>query len=789
VALALQQTEGGWPVVLGAYPQSAADPALLAAIGALCAEHQGQRAEHQGQRAEHQEQAAVGWSVQEPLQPTGQPGAAPLSVLLAFPPLAAGQSLCTLALIGDPAGWNAATHVTMRVLAAMVAAQIRHVNDITVLAERQALSSALIAGSPTPVLAANSDVQIVEFNPAAEKFFGRRREDVMGRQVTDLILPERDVARTEQAVASFLRDGDRGEFVGTIRAAFLRADGTEVMADMTPVPLIIDGEAHFCAFLRDLTEIERSEAASEASQTRFELLARLAPVGIALTDVQGRCTFVNDRWCVLTGTTAQEAIGASWAMSLHPGDVRRIEREWLRAAEHGAELRTDLRLRASGDQETWVHAGVVALPGPDGKPAGFLAALTNVSDRKRAEAERERLLAAERSARRSLAAQTERLNGLIAAAVFGVLSLAEDGKVAQVNKSFCDMFGIKQEPGELTGMPVAQLVHRLKLVFADPADFVRRTSEIMIRRQPVSGEQMTCTDGRSLACDYWPVFVDGDYRGDFWSVSDVSDRTALQEQRERTLQAELAARELAELAQQQLTEQNERLRELDDAKTQFIATVSHELRTPLTSIVSFTELLRGDEHGLTADTEAFLDIIERNAERLLHLVGDLLLLSWIEAGVIPLDLAPVDIPGLLQEVAISGSPGAAKRGIEIEVSAQEGPPIQGDQLRLHEVFDNLLSNAVKFSGQNSPVRITATHDGHRWRIEVENTGIGIPPDELGQVFARFVRATNARKASVPGTGLGLSVVKAITELHGGQVEAESTVGGKTIFRVYLPIRQ
>ena len=123
----------------------------------------------------------------------------------------------------------------------------------------------------------------------------------------------------------------------------------------------------------------------------------------------------------------------------------------------------------------------------------------------------------------------------------------------------------------------------------------------------------------------------------------------------------------------------------------------------------------------------------------------------------------------------------------MQVAAADGPPIQADLLRLQQVLDNLLSNAIKFSAQGGRVRVEASLAGQMWQIDVTDDGIGIPADELGQLFGRFVRASNARTAGLPGTGLGLSVVKAITELHGGHVELRSTVGSGTTFSVYLPV--
>jgi signal transduction histidine kinase len=255
---------------------------------------------------------------------------------------------------------------------------------------------------------------------------------------------------------------------------------------------------------------------------------------------------------------------------------------------------------------------------------------------------------------------------------------------------------------------------------------------------------------------------------------------------QQMLDAELGARRLAEQVQHRLAQQNERLRRLDEARNQFLAIVSHELRTPLTSILSFSELIRGEADGLTPEGIRFLDIIERNADRLHRLVGDLLMLDRLDAGALPLDLTPVSIAELTGEAVGSAAAGAAKQGITIGVTAGAGPAIQGDLRRLMQVFDNLIANAIKFSHRNGHVHITATFDGGNWRIDVADDGIGIPPEEVGQLFTRFVRASNARTAGLPGTGLGLSIVKVLVEMHGGHVEATSTLGHGSIFSVYLP---
>jgi signal transduction histidine kinase len=224
-----------------------------------------------------------------------------------------------------------------------------------------------------------------------------------------------------------------------------------------------------------------------------------------------------------------------------------------------------------------------------------------------------------------------------------------------------------------------------------------------------------------------------------------------------------------------------------DERRAFLAVVSHELRAPLTSIVSFSELLRGEVGGLTDDGERFLDIIERNADRLLRLMDDLHMLDRLEAGALPLEYTAIDLPSLAADAVRSAAAMATKSHITIHLDAQQGPLLKGDVRRLLQVLDNLVGNAVKFSKDGGLVRVTVRYARGHWRIEVADAGIGIPPDEVPKMFGPFVRGSNARTAGLPGTGLGLCIVKALVEMHGGRVKVESTLNEGTSFDVSLPL--
>ncbi len=362
------------------------------------------------------------------------------------------------------------------------------------------------------------------------------------------------------------------------------------------------------------------------------------------------------------------------------------------------------------------------------------------------------------------------LDSLIATAIPGVLITDEQGMVTHISESFSAMFGVAA-PEQLTGTPAVLIIRRIQHVFADPADFLRRTLATLRARQPSSGEQITAADGRTIECDYWPVLVGEQYRGAIWLLWDMSDRAEIEQQRE---------------------EQNARLRELDQARNDFVAMISHELRTPLTSILSFSELIKGEAASLTSEGQHFLEVIERNANRMLRLIGDLLLLSRLEGGMLPLDLAPISIPDLVEEAVRSNTQTATVQDISLAVTvyqgpAGQGPAVLGDSSRLHQVLDNLLGNAIKFSHRGGRVLVTASFDGTNWRIDVADDGIGVPPDEAARLFGRFVRASNARIAGLPGTGLGLSIVKTIVEMHGGRVDVDTALGKGTTVSVRLPV--
>lgn len=258
-------------------------------------------------------------------------------------------------------------------------------------------------------------------------------------------------------------------------------------------------------------------------------------------------------------------------------------------------------------------------------------------------------------------------------------------------------------------------------------------------------------------------------------------------EREELLEAERSARSEAESIQRLLTEQNDRLRELDRMKDEFVSLVSHQLRTPLTSIRGYVELMLEHDHDLTPEQLRFLGVVDRNAHRLLDLVNDLLFLAQVDAGRLEIEHTEVDFAGLVRECVDTTRPIAASRGVTLESSVDVVPPLAGDASRLAQVLDNLVMNAIKFTpaGGRVSVRLEATLESAV--LTVEDTGLGMSPGDLEQVFERFYRSSRAIANAVPGSGLGLPIAKAIVDRHGGRISIDSREDHGTTVRLELPL--
>jgi signal transduction histidine kinase/MFS family permease len=238
------------------------------------------------------------------------------------------------------------------------------------------------------------------------------------------------------------------------------------------------------------------------------------------------------------------------------------------------------------------------------------------------------------------------------------------------------------------------------------------------------------------------------------------------------------------LSQQRDTMQ--RLRELDQMKSDFISITSHELRTPLTAIRGFVKTLIRNRSRISEEQEMeFMAIIDRHSERLSRLVDDLLLVSRIESGTIQLRVERVNLATFLEETVRSFGPDHQSR-IHVEVDGHPGP-VMLDPLRVDQILRNLVGNALKFSTPESPVSVAASAVDGRLRLSIADRGVGIPAKELPNIFDRFHQAGPVLTREAEGAGLGLYITKRLVEAMGGSIEVSSKPGEGSTFLVDLPL--
>ena len=225
------------------------------------------------------------------------------------------------------------------------------------------------------------------------------------------------------------------------------------------------------------------------------------------------------------------------------------------------------------------------------------------------------------------------------------------------------------------------------------------------------------------------------------------------------------------------------LRRADQIRRDFVANVSHELRTPLTAIRGYVEAIQDDPADAT-NTRKFLDIVARQTRQMERLVKDLLRLARLDARQEPLDIRPCDVRQLFAAVVADLAPSIdAKRQRVTTDVAEQASSVDADAVKLHDVMRNLVENAVNYSPPETEIRLSARRADGAVRIEVADSGPGIPPEDLARVFERFYRVDKSRTG--PGTGLGLAIVKHLVELHGGEARATNRPEGGAVFIVTL----
>lgn len=518
----------------------------------------------------------------------------------------------------------------------------------------------------------------------------------------------------------------------------------------TGMPLALAVRQQLQAHMNLRNEQRRTEAVIDSSTT---------PIMVA--DSHGIMLSANPAVTRVTGFAAEDLIGHGFWERLLPADQWEVTRKAFTSPAGIPQTGETVIRTASGGERVVTYSNGV-YHSPDDGSLQFVLTMADVTEER--------------------ATQHLLRHLLRSATTVAIIGTDSHGRITVVNAG----------AEALLRFDAREATRRSFLDFLDPAELATRGTAAGI---PIGFETLVhgVTEDESRTRDWTWVPPDGVPLMVSMTTSLIADAA------HRPIGYLMVARDVTETRRNQelLREALHReqqavdnLRALDDAKDDFVSTVSHELRTPLTSIIGSIELLEDGVAGeLAAEQRHMVDVIERNAERLLSMANDLLTLASYEGGTQTAVLETLDLRAVVRASHSSVTGLLSSRQLTLHHDMPDDPvPVFGDSAYLERAVTNLLSNAIKFTQDGGTIitRVRPDHDG-TCTLSVADTGIGIPEAEVQDVFQRFFRSSNVRADAIQGTGLGLSIVRSIVERHHGHIDVHSSPGEGTTFTITLPL--
>ena len=611
------------------------------------------------------------------------------------------------------------------------------------------------------IFAVDDDGVIRAWNRGAADLLGWQEDLAVGRPLGEILAPPAfmGVAAGDRSIDPSSLTPDR-----TWTVAVRRRDGAETTVLLDVAAVEAGGRRLLVGLIRAADASSRpATPAADLLQVLFER----APETITITDGEGRQRLVNSAGLRLLQFDPALRTPPDGTDFVHPDDREKLAGYRLElarlAAEHGPDAELPAiryRIRDGAGQWRWlesVFADMTDIP----EVAGWVAFSRDVTE---AEERAQALLESE-----------ARLRALVASFPGGAFLTDGAGRVLLANETLTGLFPGMPPAAEVIGMDLATVIARLGGALARPSEMPPADDGTAPRSWHA---ELELRDGRVVDAEAIPIEGPDDGLGRLWLFRDATWRRDRARQQQRLLELEQAARRAAEA-------QTEQLQAYDKLRNDFVSSVSHALRTPLASISSAAQLLLSREAPARTATRSYLEIIDRNAERLRQMVENLLLARRLDAGMLALDLAEVRVDSLVEEVTALLRPVALQRQVRIVVRSAAFTAT-ADRERLADIVENLVGNAVKYTRPGTDVTVTASAAPGGWMISVADHGPGIPPEQRRAVFGRFVRAADAERDGTRGSGLGLAITKGLVELHGGAIEVGDAPGGGAVFSCRFP---
>jgi PAS domain S-box-containing protein len=630
-------------------------------------------------------------------------------------------------------------------------------------------------------------VRVVDVNETTLRMFGATDKRSLLESLTTVFTSEaRDIFALELVA---LAEGHT-TFEGESVLRTLRGDRVDVLVSIT-LPVAGEPADSVLVTLTDITLQKLAEQARRDSAALFHEMADTAPAMLWISDPTGAWAFLSRQWYELTGQQPEGALGLGWLNMLHPDDRDSAADAVFEATDQRRPFHFECRLSQPDGEPRWTIIAGQPRIGADGEFLGFVGSAIDITERRKAEEAVIDEIHTRETLSRVGAALASELDPdtLIQSAIDAAAALTS----AQWGVFFFtvgDADGHTREHHAMSGLPAHAFPER-----PVAADLTQRRPAIVRIDDLLAANAF---DGTEVDRRWLPHKVPvrsylsvpvvsraGEVRG---GVSFGHPRAGVFQPKHEQLASGIAAWAALALDNASLYKEAQ---EANRAKDEFIATLSHELRTPLNAMLGWAHMLRANVLPPETQRRA-LETLERNVRTQAQLVDDLLDVSRIVAGKLHIKGEDVDLTTVVTSAADTVRPATVAKGISFRVIADPDQQVivTGDADRLRQILWNLLTNAVKFTPKGGRVEIELRCTDTSASVVVTDTGQGIRPDFLRYVFERFRQADSTASRRHGGLGLGLAIVRHLTEAHGGSVSAESAGDGLgATFTVHLPVRE